>query len=125
MREKKTAIDEGWRIPDDLWVHIEPLLPGKAPHTKGGRPWTADRQALDGIFYLLRTGCQWKALPREFGAASTVHDRCQLWRQAGVFQRLWQEGLLEYAALKGIEWEWQALDGAITKAPLGGSSHRP
>jgi putative transposase len=83
------------------------------------------RQALDGIFYLLRTGCQWKALPREFGAASTVHDRCQLWRQAGVFQRLWQEGLLEYAALKGIEWEWQALDGAITKAPLGGSSHRP
>jgi hypothetical protein len=38
MREKKTAIDEGWRIPDELWVHIEPLLPAKAPHTKGGRP---------------------------------------------------------------------------------------
>jgi putative transposase len=130
MRETKVHIDDGWRIPDELWSRIQPLLPAQGPHPKGGRPWTDERQALDGIFYLLRTGCQWKALPREFGASSTVHDRFQLWRKAGVFERLWQEGLLEYDALRGIEWEWQALDGAMTKAPLGGrghwtQSHRP
>ena len=125
MRETKVHIDDGWRIPDQLWSRIQPLLPAQGPHPKDGRPWTDERQALDGIFYLLRTGCQWKALPREFGASSTVHDRFQLWRKAGVFERLWQEGLLEYDALRGIEWEWQALDGAMTKAPLRGSGHRP
>jgi putative transposase len=125
MRETKAHIDDGWRIPEELWSRIQPLLPAKRPHPKGGRPWTDERQALDGSFYVLRTGCQWKALPREFGAASTVHDRFQLWRKAGVFQRLWQAGLLEYDALSGIEWEWQALDGAMTKAPLGGRGHCP
>jgi len=39
--------------------------------------------------------------------------------QTGVFQRLWTQGLLDYDGLKGIEWEWQAMDGAMTKAPLG------
>jgi len=124
MRKEKTGVDDGWRIPDELWVHIQPLLPAKAPHPKGGRPWTDDRQAMDGIFYVLRTGGQWQARPREFGAPSTVQDRYQFWRQAGVFERLWQAGLLEYDALQGIDWEWQAMDGAMTKAPLGGRGHR-
>ena len=125
MRETKTSIDDGWCMPDELWERIEPLLPPKSPHPKGGHPWTPDRQAMDGIFYRLRTGCQWKALPREFGAPSTLHDRFQLWREAEVFERLWQEGLLEYEALKGIEWEWLAMDGAMTKAPLGGEATGP
>ncbi len=64
--------------------------------------------------------CQWKALPRCFGAASTVHDRFQEWRKAGVFEKLWQAGLAEYDEQLGLEWEWQAMDGAMTKAPLGG-----
>jgi transposase len=126
----KPAVDDGWRIPDELWARIEPLLPPKEPQPKGGRPWIPDRQAMDGIFYVLRTGCQWKALPRTIGAASTVHDRFQQWVKAGVFRRLWEAGLLEYDALKGIDWEWQAMDGAMTKAPLGGKRywsqpHRP
>lgn len=120
----KPAVDDGWRIPDELWKQIEPLLPAKKPQPKGGRPWTSDRQAMDGIFYVLRTGCQWKALPRAIGAASTVHDHFQQWVKAGVFLRLWEAGLLEYDALKGLDWEWQAMDGAMTKAPLGGKRHR-
>jgi len=114
------VVDDGWRIPDELWQRIEPLLPAKPPQPQGGRPWIPDRQVMDGIFYVLRTGCQWKALPRTIGAASTVHDRFQQWTKAGVFERLWAAGVLEYDALKGIQWEWQALDGAMTKAPLGG-----
>lgn len=122
MAEK--VVDDGWRIPDELWAQIEPLLPSKAPHTKGGRPWTADRGAMDGIFYVLRTGCQWKALPRGLGAASTVHDRFQQWVKGGVFRRLWQEGLLEFDSRVRLDWEWQAMDGAMTKAPLGGGKNR-
>ena len=109
-----------WRIPDALWERIEPLLPAETPHPRGGRPWTPARQCMDGIFYLMRTGCQWKALPRAFGAPSTVHDRFQLWRGAGVFEMLWEHGLAEYDELHGIDWQWQAMDGAMTKAPLGG-----
>lgn len=123
MREQKTCIDDGWRIPDQLWNRLQPLLPTKPIQPKGGRPWTDDRRAMDGIFYLLRTGGQWKALPREFGASSTVHDRYQIWRGAGVFERWWQAGLLEYDVLKGIDWQWQSMDGAMTKAPLGGRGH--
>lgn len=114
------GVDEAWRIPDALWERIEPLLPPRATRSKRGRPPTPDRQCMDGIFYVLRTGCHWKALPRCLGAGSTVHDRYQAWRAAGLFERLWQAGLQEYDHLKGVDWTWQAMEGAMTKAPLGG-----
>lgn len=60
-----------------------------------------DRKAMDAIFYVLRTGCQWKALPRVLGAASTVHDRFTEWTEAGVFVRMWKKGLAVYDAKKG------------------------
>ncbi len=122
--EKNTGVDDNWRVPEALWQRVEPLLPGEGPKPKGGRPRASARQCMDGIFYVLRTGCQWKALPRCFGAASTVHDRFQEWRAAGVFQRLWQKGLVEYDTQHGLDWEWQAMDGAMTKAPLGGKRNR-
>lgn len=120
----KPVVDDKWRIPDELWARLEPLLPAPKAYPKGGRPPMSNRQALDAIFYVLRTGCQWKALPRGLGAASTVHDRFQEWRKAGVFERLWQAGLTEYDQKVGIVWEWQAMDGAMTKAPLGGKRNR-
>jgi putative transposase len=52
------------------------------------------------------------------GASSTVHDRYQEWERLGFFERLWRAGLLEYDELEGIEWEWQAIDGAMSKAPF-------
>ena len=103
-------IDANWRIPESLWERLEPLLPTEGPKPKGGRPRALARQCMDGVFYVLRTGCQWK-----FGPASTVHDRFQEWRRAGVFEKLWQAGLVEYDRRVGLEWEWQAMDGAMTK----------
>jgi transposase len=113
-------------ISDELWARIEPLLPVPQPKRsdRPGRPRQSDRQMMTAIFYVLRTGCQWKALPRDMGAASTVHNRFQKWREAGVFERMWREGLQEYDAVKGLDWEWQAMDGAMTKAPLGGKRNR-
>jgi len=59
---------------------------------------------MTAILYVLRTGCQWKALPRELGAPSTVHDRYTEWRKAGVFDRMRVEGLTEHGELRGIVW---------------------
>jgi len=77
-----------------------------------------DRDAFSAIIYVLRTGIQWNALPRELGASSTVHDRFQEWERAGVFRRLWQAGLQQYDELEGIQWEWQAVDGVMRHLPL-------
>jgi transposase len=96
-----------WRMPDELWERIEPLVPKPRKNPKGGRPWIDNRKIADGIFYVLRTGCQWKAVPREFGSGSTLHRRFQQWVQRGVFRRLWQAGLMEYDALKGIQFDFR------------------
>ena len=118
-------VDVNWRIPESLWERVEPLLPIDCPKPKGGRPPSSSRRCMDGVFYVLCTGCQWKALPRCFGTDSTVQDRFQEWRRAGVFEKLWQAGLVEYDRRVGLEWEWQAMDRATTKAPLGGKRNRP
>ena len=76
------------------------------------------RRALDGVVYVLRTGCQWRALPRAFGPATTVHDRFQRWVETGAFQRLWAACLRRYGEEQGIRWAWQAVDGCLVKAPL-------
>ncbi len=71
------------------------------------------------------TSLQWNALPRKLGASSTVHDRFQEWEQKGFFKALWQAGLMEYDEVQGIEWEWQSVDGAMTKAPFGKGATGP
>jgi len=78
----------------------------------------APRQIFSAIVYVLRTGCQWKALPREFGSASAVHLHFQKWQESGFFLRLWQAGLAEYDEMEAIAWNWQSIDGAMHKAPL-------
>ena len=113
-------IGRDYEIYDELWKKIEPLIPPPKPKKKPGRPRKDDRKMMTAIFYILRTGCQWKTLPRSLGAPSTVHDRFQEWREAGLFEAMWKAGLMEYDMKKGIEWEWQSMDGAMTKAPLGG-----
>ena len=125
--KKAKASSRWWKIPDVVWKKVEPLLP-KPPKRKasiGGRPRVSDRQAMDGIFFVLRTGCQWNAL-NETGicSSSTAHLRFQQWRQRGVFQKLWAAGLKEYDELKGIDWAWQSMDGTMSKAPLGGEKNR-
>jgi len=116
-----------WEVSDAFWELVEPMIPqprrdpNKTYQRKpgGGRKPLDKRQVFEGIVYVLRTGIQWKALPREYGAASAIHRYFQEWEVAGFFQALWKRGLMEYDELQGIAWEWQAIDGAHTKAPLG------
>jgi transposase len=112
------------QIPDVLWERMEPLLPKYRPSRKGGRPRLPLRNVANGIFYVLVTGAQWKAMPREFGSGSAIHAYFQEWVRQGVFAKLWRLALKEYDQLRGIDWQWQSLDGTMTKAPLGGEKNR-
>lgn len=119
---KAVPYAEKYRMPDDLWDRIQPLLPPRKPHPLGcHNPRVDDRKAMDAIFFVLRTGCQWNALNATgICSSSSAHRRFQEWVAAGVFHRIWALGLKEYDAVKGIEWAWQSMDGAMSKAPLGG-----
>ncbi len=116
--------DDGWRIPDDAWEQIEPLLPERPPHPLGcHNPRVPDREAMNAILLVLRTGMQWNALSATgICSCSSAYRRFREWAEAGVFLELWRRGLLAYDAKHGIEWEWLALDGALGKAPLGGAA---
>ena|SRR5438874_692494 len=107
-----------WEVSEEVWEKVKPLIPAAPSHAKGGRPRMEDRKAFEAIVYVLRTGIQWNALPRELGASSTVHDRFQEWEAKGFFQALWQAGLQEYDEVAGIEWEWQSVDGVMRHPPL-------
>ena len=112
------------QIPDALWERMVPLLPKYHPSPKGGRPRLPLRNVANGIFYVLLTGAQWKAMPSEFGSGSAIHAYFQEWVERGVFAKLWRLALDEYDQLQGIDWQWQSLDGVLTKAPLGGGKNR-
>ena len=119
--------DDRWRMPDWLWERIEPLLPERPFHPLGcHNPRVPDRDAMNAILLVLRTGMQWNALNATGVCSSTsAHRRFQEWEQAGVFHEVWRQGLLEYDTVVGIDWAWLAADGAMTKAPLGGPKTGP
>jgi transposase len=119
--------DDKWRIPDELWWQMERLLPPRPKHPLGcHNPRVPDRDAMNAIFFVLRTGCQWNAL-RSTGicSSSSAHRRFEEWTEAGVFEEFWKRGLLTYDKFKGIDWSWLSMDGAMTKAPLGGKKNWP
>ena len=111
-------------IPDALWECLDLVIPVYPVSPKRGRRRLERRSIANGILYVLATGCQWKAMPAQFGSGSAIHSYFQEWVECGVFEELWQLALSEYDNLKGIDWKWQSMDGAMTKAPLGGEKNR-
>ena len=108
------------RIPDEIWDEIRMILPPEKPDNTIGHPAVSFRKVLDSILYVLRTGCQWKMLPKEYGSGSTCHRRFQQWSTSKVFERLCTRLLKEYDRVVGIQWNWQSLDSVSVKAPLVG-----
>ena len=78
------------RYPSDLtdaeWAHIEPLIPPGKPG--GGKRRVAIREVINGVMYILSTGCQWRALPKDLPPRSTVHDYLGLWNWDGTLDRI-------------------------------------
>ena len=130
MKRKQGTGIKVWELTDEMWEAARQFIPQSKReegrtykrNPGGGRKPLPARQVLEGISFVLRTGIQWKALPKEYGAASSVHEYFSKWAQAGLFMRLWQQGLLSYEELHGIGWEWQSAEGCMVKAPLARES---
>ena len=122
---RQTVRDDRWRLTDALWAEMEPLLPPPKAHPLGcHRPRVPNRSAMNAILLVLRTGMQWNALDRTgICSCSAAYRRFREWVDAGVFASFWQRGLLACEGLPCIDWQWLALDGSMTKAPLGGEKN--
>jgi putative transposase len=72
-------------LTDQQFTLLEPLLPARK---RTGRPPADLREVLNGIFYLVRTGCQWRLLPHDFPPWSTVHTWYRRWRNDGTWERI-------------------------------------
>lgn len=119
-RRRREAPGTIWRCPDALWERVALVLDELDPPAPTGRKRIDQRKALDGMIYQLRTGCQWNALPREFGDDSSVHRTMQRWIAKGVFELVWSLLVAECEELGGVDFDWQAADCAMGKARQGG-----
>jgi putative transposase len=121
--EKPKNVDY-FRVPRPLWRRLRRHLPKEGTRSGPGRKRADPRRVINGIGYVLWTGCQWKAVKREwFGVCSTtIHDRFQEWQVCGVFEQLMREFVQFYERRRGIQWTWQAIDSQSCPAPLGGQA---
>ena len=124
-KRKRKTLGTIWEATDALWERVEPLLKEAYPPKPTGRRRADFRRVLNGIVYRMRSGCQWNQLPKKFGDDSTVHRWFQRWCADGMFRKLWALLLSECDELGGVDWEWQAADGAMGKARFGGRKSAP
>jgi transposase len=104
-------------LTDMQWAFIRPLLP---PPARTGRPRADDRRIIEGILYVLITGCRWQDLPREYGAPTTVRRRLRRWGEDGVWERIWRAALSALDRLGHLDWTIAFLDGSFAPAKNGG-----
>ena len=111
-----------FHVPRPLWRRIKKHLP-KPPQKRGpGRPPVNNRDVVNGIWYVLWTGCQWKAVHRDWFdvSSSVLHERFQTWQRAGIWEKVFQTLVRFYAREQHIRWKWQSIDSKSCPAPLGG-----
>jgi putative transposase len=124
QKKERKPLPPIWECSDELWALIEPILAEHDP-PKQGPPRIDQRGAFDAIIFRLRTGCQWNRLPWEYPDDSSVHRTFQRWVRLGIFERLWAVVQEQCEDLGGCKWEWQAADGWLGKARMGGDAVGP
>ena len=114
-------------VSDALWAACRPLIPPHRPHAKGGAAWSDDRDCLRGILFVLRTGCQWQALPTEaFGVSgSTCWRRLRDWQAAGVWAAIHARVLASLEAAGGVDHSIGVVDSQSVRAVFGGRTPGP
>jgi putative transposase len=110
------------QMPSKLWRLLKKHLPKEAKKVGPGRPRVHDRNVMNGIWFILWTGCQWKAVDSDWFhvSSSTLHRRFQAWQQMGVFDKLFNIMVRYYARERSVGWKWQSIDSKMVPAPLGG-----
>lgn len=104
-----------WRVPDELWRTIKPILDELDPPARTGRPRIDPRAALNAMIYRMRSGCQWNQLPSDFPDDASVHRTMQRWNDREIFPAIWATLVEACDELGGVDFEWQAADGAMGK----------
>jgi transposase len=107
------------KLTDRQWAVVQPHLPPPVPKPQGGRPPLSNRRCFEGILWILWTGAQWKALPKEFGSSSAVQRRLGQWAQAGVLLNLWRAFLSQLNERQQIRWNECFVDGTFVSAKKG------
>lgn len=97
---------EEWRLPDEWWERIQPLLPPGKEHPLGcHRSRLDDRRVMDAVLLVLRSQMPWNALDApHLCSASTAYRRYREWRAAGVFRRLYDLGVAGLPPLRALDW---------------------
>lgn len=109
-----------WEVSDELWKIIQDILDELDPPAWTGRKRVDARSALNGIVYVMRSGCQWNRLPEKFGDDASIHRTMQRWIAKGILERIWAMLVGNCDELGGLDWDWQSADGAMGKARFGG-----
>ena len=104
MHQSQKPLGTLWRVPNELWDKLKPILHEYDPLKLTGRKRIDARAALDAIIFRLRSGCQWNQLPNEFPDDSSVHRTFQRWKHNGVLDRLWAALVEECVELGGVDW---------------------
>jgi transposase len=111
-------------LTDAPWTVIEPLIP--AQQSGPGLKRNDDRRTLNGILFVLKTGCPWEDVPRLYGSPATCWRRFRTWAADGTWERLWRALLSQLDAQGKLEWAQAFLDGRFVPAKKGGAaSGRP
>lgn len=116
----KTCINKRFLLLKTLWKTTKEIISKLSLNAKTGRPLLNIERALNGIYYLLKTGIPWNALPRCFGSSSAIHRLFQRLIAVGFFQQLWTNELVNYDKIHGLSLDKQAMDCAHKKNPLAG-----
>ncbi len=85
-------------LTDEQWAKIAPFLPSEQPGSKGGRPSAPNREVLEGILWILRTGARWQDLPQKYPSPSTCWRRLRRWEEKELWLKIWRIFLLQLDA---------------------------
>jgi transposase len=106
-------------LTDAQWLKVERLLPKEKPSSRGGRRRIDDREVMEGILWVLRSGARWKDLPREYPSATTCWRRLREWEDAGVWLSIWRAFLSELDDEGQLDWHEVFADGTFAPAKKG------
>lgn len=106
-------------VTDKLWSRVQPHLPVHVPSPKGGRPWVDDRECLEGILWLLRTGSGWGDIPLDLPSPSTCWRRLQEWAGEDCLDAIQAAVLEELDELGRIDWDQLVADATFVRGKKG------
>jgi len=99
-------------LTDEAWARLEPLMPGQGP----GGQWNDHRTTLNGIFWVLNCGAQWRDMPERYGKWQSVYDRYRRWTKDGMFDRILHRLHLQLDDRGRIDWSVFNADGTSIRA---------